>query len=114
MTGLGEKGGKPHYHGHRDRLKARFRQAGPETLQDYELLELVLFRAIPRRDVKPLARLLLETFGDFNAVVSAPPARLAAMNGSCCITSPETTLCSGFFSVADQKPAQVPTSLQPA
>ena len=99
---------------HRARLRERFRIGGADALPDYELLELVLFRAIPRRDVKPLARLLLETFGDFNAVVSAPPARLAAMNGSCCITSPETTLCSGFFSVADQKPAQVPTSLQPA
>lgn len=66
---------------HRARLRERFRIGGADALPDYELLELVLFRAIPRRDVKPLARLLLETFGDFNAVVSAPPARLAAMNG---------------------------------
>ena len=50
-------------------------------MPDYELLELILFRAIPRRDVKPLARLLLDTFGDFNRVLSAPPARLSAVDG---------------------------------
>ena len=50
-------------------------------MPDYELLELILFRAIPRRDVKPLARLLLDTFGDFNRVLSAPPARLNALDG---------------------------------
>ena len=46
----------PHYLGHRDRLRARFREAGADALSDYELLELVLFRALPRRDVKPLAK----------------------------------------------------------
>ncbi len=46
----------PHFHGHRERLRARFREAGAAALADYELLELVLFRAIPRRDVKPIAR----------------------------------------------------------
>ena len=45
-----------HYHGHRERLRNRFREAGAEALADYELLELILFRAIPRRDVKPLAK----------------------------------------------------------
>ena len=44
----------PHYHGHRKRLRARFRQAGAQGLAEYELLELVLFRAMPRRDVKPI------------------------------------------------------------
>ncbi len=48
----------PHYHGHRDRLRARFREGGTGALADYELLELVLFRALPRRDVKPLAKRL--------------------------------------------------------
>ena len=62
----------PHYHGHRERLRARFREAGAEALADYELLELVLFRAIPRRDVKPLAKDLLEKFGSFAEVISAP------------------------------------------
>ncbi|MBW4981079.1 DNA repair protein RadC [Mameliella sp. CS4] len=66
---------------HRARLRERFLIGGAEALPDYELMELVLFRAIPRRDVKPLARLLLETFGDFNGVVSAPLHRLKEVNG---------------------------------
>ena len=52
----------PHYHGHRDRLRTRFMEAGPAALADYELLELVLFNAIPQRDVKPLAKTLIDTF----------------------------------------------------
>lgn len=71
----------PHYHDHRTRLRQRFLAAGPDSVADYEMLELVLFRAIPRRDVKPLAKLLLQRFGDFNAVISAPPARLAEVPG---------------------------------
>lgn len=66
---------------HRARLRARFREGGAAALPDYELLELVLFRAIPRQDVKPLARLLLDTFGDFNRVVTASPARLVMVKG---------------------------------
>ncbi len=66
---------------HRKRLRTRFMEGGAAAMPDYELLELVLFRAIPRMDVKPLARLLLETFGDFNRVISAPPARLMAVKG---------------------------------
>jgi DNA repair protein RadC len=66
---------------HRKRLRDRFLQGGAVAMPDYELLELVLFRAIPRQDVKPLARLLLDTFGDFNRVVSAPPARLMMVKG---------------------------------
>ncbi len=52
----------PHYHGHRERLRERFRDAGPDALSDYELLEMVLFRALPRRDVKPLAKSLIGRF----------------------------------------------------
>ncbi len=66
---------------HRARLRARFMQGGAGAMPDYELLELVLFRAIPRRDVKPLARALLDQFGDFNGVVSAPSSRLEKING---------------------------------
>ncbi len=66
---------------HRKRLRSRFMEGGAAALPDYELLELVLFRAIPRQDVKPLARLLLETFGDFNRVISATPARLLMVKG---------------------------------
>ena len=72
----------PHYHGHRDRLRTRFREGGPGALADYELLELVLFRALPRRDVKPLAKILIEKFGSFAEVISAPPARLAEVEGA--------------------------------
>jgi len=72
---------EPHYHGHRERLRARFSEAGPEALADYELLELALFRAIPRRDVKPLAKALIRRFGSFAETVSAEPARLAEIDG---------------------------------
>jgi len=71
----------PHYRGHRARLRARFRSGGPAALADYELLELVLFRAIPRRDVKPLAKTLVARFGSFAEVVAAPEARLAEVVG---------------------------------
>jgi len=71
----------PHYHGHRQRLRDRFRAAGGEAVSDYELLELLLFRAIPQRDVKPLAKSLIEKFGSFGEVVAAPPARLAEVKG---------------------------------
>ena len=78
-TGLEE--GTPHYHGHRERLRARFREAGPDAVADYELLELVLFRAIPQRDVKPLAKALIETFGSFAETISAPETRLKEIKG---------------------------------
>lgn len=66
---------------HRRRLRERFMRGGAEAMPDYELLELVLFRAIPRQDVKPLARRLLDRFGDFNRVLSASPARLREVKG---------------------------------
>ncbi len=66
---------------HRKRLRARFLDGGAGAMPDYELLELVLFRAIPRQDVKPLARLLMDTFGDFNRVITAPVPRLMAVKG---------------------------------
>ncbi len=56
---------KPHHLGHRQRLRERFMGSGGEALPDYELLELLLFHAIPRRDVKPLAKALLARFGGF-------------------------------------------------
>jgi len=71
----------PHFHGHRERLRARFRDVGAEALADYELLELVLFRAVPRRDAKPLAKALVKRFGSFADVVAAPEARLAEIDG---------------------------------
>src|SRR5271157_1859318 len=71
----------PHYWGHRDRLRKRFRDGGPHALPDYELLELILFRAIPRRDVKPLAKDILARFGSFAEAVAAPPERLMEIEG---------------------------------
>ena len=71
----------PHYHGHRDRLRARFQEAGAETLPDYELLELLLFRSIPQRDVKPLAKELIQRFGSFAEVLGAPASRLTEVKG---------------------------------
>ena len=67
--------------GHRQRLKERFTSGGPEALPDYELLELVLFGAIPRRDTKDLAKQLLERFGSFAEVINAPPERLKEIKG---------------------------------
>ena len=72
--------GKPHYTGHRERLRTRFLKS-PDTLPDYELLELVLFRAVPRRDVKPLAKELIAKFGGFAEVINAEPARLREVKG---------------------------------
>jgi DNA repair protein RadC len=72
----------PLYEGHRQRLRDRFRKGGAEALPDYELLELVLFRAIPRRDTKDLAKRLIARFGSFAGVVNAPEARLKEIEGA--------------------------------
>jgi DNA repair protein RadC len=71
----------PHYHGHRERLRERFHGAGPDALSDYELLEMVLFSARPRGDVKPLAKTLLKKFGSFAEVMHAPEMRLREVAG---------------------------------
>jgi DNA repair protein RadC len=77
----GGEGETPHYYGHRERLRARLREAGQGALADYELLELILFRAIPRRDVKPLAKSLIARFGSFGEVIAADSGRLAEIEG---------------------------------
>ena len=74
-------GDEPHHLGHRQRLRARFLKGGDAAVADYELLELVLFRAIPRRDVKPLAKQLLKEFGTFSGVLTAPAHRLKEIDG---------------------------------
>jgi DNA repair protein RadC len=71
----------PHYLGHRDRLRARFREIGGDALPDYELLELILFRSIPRRDVKPMAKALIKRFGSFAEVLAASPNLLGEVEG---------------------------------
>ena len=78
----GAKGRLPSYiEHHRSRLRDRFLSGGAAAMPDYELLELVLFRSLPRCDVKPVATRLLETFGDFNRVLSAPITRLTSVRG---------------------------------
>ena len=67
--------------GHRERLRARFLKGGADAMPDYELLELTLFAAIPRRDTKPLAKALLARFGSFAEVIAAPRARLLEIPG---------------------------------
>ncbi|MCK5375069.1 MAG: DNA repair protein RadC [Alphaproteobacteria bacterium] len=74
------KKSKPHYTGHRQRLRERFLIGGADALQDYELLELILFMAIPRKDVKPLAKDLLETSGSLSALMSTPHSVLSQMD----------------------------------
>jgi DNA repair protein RadC len=71
----------PHYLEHRRRLREKFLKAGEAALADYELLELSLFAAIPRRDVKPLAKELISKFGSFTDVIAAPPERLKEVSG---------------------------------
>jgi DNA repair protein RadC len=75
------KADKPHYHGHRQRLRSRFLKGGAAALQDYELLELLLTFAIPYSDVKPLAKRLLEHFGSFTGVLDASPQALMEFMG---------------------------------
>lgn len=70
-----------HYHGHRDRLRTRYRDHGDTALADYEILELLLFRLIPRRDTKPIAKALLERFGTLAGVFGASPALLQEVKG---------------------------------
>src|SRR5436190_11639616 len=67
--------------GHRERLRERFLEGRADSLRDYELMELVLFAAIPRRDVKPLAKQLIVQFGSFAEVIAAPLARLREVPG---------------------------------
>ncbi len=72
---------RPHFHGHRQRLRERFMRAGGESLHDYEMLELLLFQASARGDMKPLAKALLKRFGSFAATISAAPERLREVDG---------------------------------
>ncbi len=70
-----------HYHGHRERLRAKYRDNGDSALADYELLELFLFRLIPRRDTKPIAKALIARFGTLAGVLGAPPSLLQEVKG---------------------------------
>ncbi|MCW6509337.1 RadC family protein [Lichenifustis flavocetrariae] len=76
-----EEKSRDHREGHRDRLRQRFLAAGAKGIGSYELLELILFRAIPRRDLKPLAKALIEHFGSIAEVIAASPQRLKKIKG---------------------------------
>jgi DNA repair protein RadC len=71
----------PRHLGHRERLRERFSKGGADAMPDYELLELMLFRAIPRQDTKPIAKALIARFGSFGDVLAAPVARLKEVQG---------------------------------
>ncbi len=99
---------KPHYEGHRDRLRARLLEAGAEALKDYELLEVLLFAAIPRRDVKPLAKKLLDEFDGLWSLLNAPPERLRAFglsdNAICLIKTVSASSRRGLKSTIMDRP----------
>lgn len=78
---MGTATSKPDHAGHRQRLRERFLKGGGETLPDYELLELLLFNALPRRDTKPLAKALLRRFPGFAAIIGADPEELREVDG---------------------------------
>lgn len=78
---LDDKKTKVGYHGHRARLRTRFLDAGPDAVADYELLELLLFTALPRKDTKPIAKALIEEFGSFAEVITADKDKLLAVDG---------------------------------
>lgn len=78
---MSEKAETPHYLGHRQRLRDRFIESGPEAMPDYELLELLLTTIVPRRDVKKLAKDMIKTFGSFAEVLGAPMQRLTEFDG---------------------------------
>lgn len=71
----------PHYIGHRKRLKDKFLKNLPSSFSDYELLELMLFTSIPRKDVKPIAKELLNKFGNFNSIINITKEKLFTVKG---------------------------------
>ncbi|MFK4823421.1 DNA repair protein RadC [Paenochrobactrum sp. BZR 588] len=81
FAALGVKPEVPHYFGHRDRVREKFRKNGDESMADYELLELLLFRSIPRADTKPIAKALLARFGSLGEVLGAPEHLLCEVRG---------------------------------
>jgi DNA repair protein RadC len=81
MSASKQQQAKPHYHGHRDRLRQRLLDKGGAALADYEILEFLLFGAKPRTDTKPLAKALMKRFGGLAAVLAAEPSELAKVPG---------------------------------
>ena len=103
----------PHYLGHRERLRGRFRDAGAEAVSDYELLELLLFRTIPQKDTKPIAKELIAKFGSFAEALAAPRQRLEEVKGVKEATSTDLKLihaAAGRFTRGAVKKRQVLSS----
>ncbi|MGI6852998.1 RadC family protein [Mesorhizobium sp. 1B3] len=93
---------KPHYHGHRERLRERYAVAGPDAFADYEFLELLLFRSIPRADTKPIAKALLARFGSLAEVLGAPLHLLQEVQG----VGPAVALDLKLIAAAGQRMAR--------
>lgn len=72
---------RPHYHGHRERMREKFRERGPAAFAEYELLEMLLYRSFPRADTKPLSKALIGEFGSLAGVLAASPERLKQVKG---------------------------------
>jgi DNA repair protein RadC len=100
---------KPHYYGHRQRLRERLLESGGGALQDYELLEVLLFAAIPRRDVKPLAKQLLAEFKCLWSLINAPAERLLQFGLS--ESAVATLLVTGSIALRAQKNAIIGKAL---
>jgi DNA repair protein RadC len=100
---------KPHYHGHRARLRARFTDGGPASLADYELLEMILFRSIPRADTKAPAKALLKRFGSFAEVLGAPEHLLREVEG----VGPSTALDLKIVAAAASRMAKGEIAARP-
>jgi DNA repair protein RadC len=106
---------EPAFSGHRERLKQRFLTAGADALADYELLEILLFSGIPRRDTKPLAKTLLARFGNFAGVLSADVAelrRVAGMTNSAAVSLKVVQASLGKFLSAQLRGQEVFTNWQ--
>lgn len=97
--GVQMKAEGPHYIAHRKRLKSRFTQAGLESFQDYEVVELILTYALARKETKPLAKELLRTFGSFRGIVEAPIEELKKIPG----LSDHTALLFKLFKAASER-----------
>jgi DNA repair protein RadC len=93
---------KPHYHGHRERLRERYASSGPDTFADYEFLELLLFRSISRADTKPIAKALLARFGSLAEVLGAPMHLLREVQG----VGPAVALDLKLIAAAGQRMAK--------
>jgi len=102
----------PHYHGHRERLRQRLIEAGADNLPDYELLEVILFAANPRTDMKLLAKSLLARFGGFAELLSAEPDKLAeaglSLAGIAALKAAREAALRAMHSELRERPSSIP------